>query len=300
MGPAVSGAAPSGVGTEVRAVLITGASTGIGAACALGLDRLGWRVFAGVRRAADGAALQRQASPGLTAVAIDVTDAASIAGAARTIAAVMGSRGLAGLVNNAGIVVPGPVELLPLPDLRRQLEVNVVGQVAVTQAMLPLLRPARGRIVNMGSISGRMATPFVGAYAASKFALEAFTDALRLEVRPWGIEVAIIEPGAIATPIWEKSTAEGDRLQAALPAEAVRLYGKALEALRKGVARAARDAISTDAVVAAVVHALTAARPRTRYVIGRRAKLQAAIARWVPDRARDGLLTRVLRLPDRP
>ena len=289
---------PAGPESAERAVVVTGASTGIGAACALGLDRLGVRVFAGVRRAADGAALQRQASALLTAVTIDVTDAGSIAGAARTVAAVVGGRGLAGLVNNAGIVVPGPLEFLPIGDLRRQLEVNVVGQVAVTQAMLPLLRVARGRIVNMGSIGGRMATPFLGAYAASKFALEALTDALRVEVRPWGIHVSIIEPGAIATPIWQKSAREGERLQAALPPEATPLYGKALEALRKGAARAERDAIGPDAVVAAVVHALTAPRPRTRYIIGRRAKLQAAIARWLPDRARDRLLTRALGLPD--
>jgi NAD(P)-dependent dehydrogenase (short-subunit alcohol dehydrogenase family) len=291
-------ATPSSQESAAGAVLVTGASTGIGAACALGLDRLGMRVFAGVRRATDGAALQRQASPLLTAVAIDVTDANSIAGAARTIGAVVGSRGLAGLVNNAGIVVPGPLEFLPLTDLRRQLEVNVIGQIAVTQAMLPLLRAARGRIVNMGSIGGRMATPFVGAYAASKFALEALTDALRVEVRPWRIGVSIIEPGAIATPIWQKSAREGERLREAMPAEATRLYGQALEALRKGAARSERDAIPPEAVVAAVVHALTAPRPRTRYVIGRRAKLQAVIARWVPDRARDRLLTRVLRLPD--
>ena len=283
-----------------RAVLITGASTGIGAACALGLDRLGWRVFAGVRRAADGAALQRQASPLFTSVAIDVTDAASIAGAARTVAAVVGDAGLAGLVNNAGIAVPGPLEFLPIDDLRRQLEINVVGQIAVTQAMLPMLRAARGRIVNMGSIGGRMATPFVGAYGASKFALEALTDVLRVELRPWGIHVSIIEPGAIATPIWQKSTQEANRLQSGLPPEAARLYGKALEAVRKGAARSEREAISPDAVVAAVVHALSSPTPRTRYVVGKRARMQAAIARWLPDRARDRLITRFLGLPDQP
>jgi NAD(P)-dependent dehydrogenase (short-subunit alcohol dehydrogenase family) len=288
----------SAVSAPARSVLITGASTGIGAACALALDRLGWRVFAGVRRAADGAALQRQASPLFTAVAIDVTDAASIAGAARTIAAVVGDAGLAGLVNNAGIAVPGPLEFLPIADLRRQLEVNVVGQVAVTQTMLPLLRAARGRIVNMGSIGGRMAAPFVGAYGASKFALEALTDVLRVEVRPWHIHVAIIEPGAIATPIWEKSTKEANRLQDGLPPEATQLYGKALEALRKAAAYSERTAIPPDAVVAAVVHALTAPKPRTRYVIGGRAKMQAAIARWLPDRTRDRLIARFLRLPD--
>jgi NAD(P)-dependent dehydrogenase (short-subunit alcohol dehydrogenase family) len=284
---------------DARAVVVTGASTGIGAACALGLDRLGFRVFAGVRRAADGAALQRHASPLLTTVALDVTEAASVAGAARTVTAVVGARGLAGLVNNAGIAVPGPLEFLPLADLRRQLEVNVIGQIAVTQSVLPLLRAGRGRIVNIGSIGGRMATPFLGAYAASKFALEALTDALRLELRPWRIHVCIIEPGAVATPLWSKSRAEADRMRDALPAEAARLYGTAMAALRKGAAHAERGAISPDAVVTAVVHALTARRPRTRYVVGRDAKVQAVIARLVPDRARDRLLARFLRLPDR-
>src|SRR4029450_2649347 len=244
-----------------RAVLITGASTGIGAACALGLDALGFRVFAGVRRAADGSALQQRASGRLTAVALDVTDAASIAGAARTVAAVVGAKGLAGLVNNAGIAVPGPLEFLPIADLRRQLAGDGVGQVR-GPPVLPLLRAARGRIVNMGSIGGRMAAPFVGASGASKFALEALTDALRVEVRPWGMHVAIIEPGAIATPIWQKSTQEANRMQDGLPPEAMRLYGKALEALRKGAAYSERTAIPPDAVVAAVVHALTAEKPR--------------------------------------
>jgi NAD(P)-dependent dehydrogenase (short-subunit alcohol dehydrogenase family) len=287
------------VAAAERAAVVTGASSGIGAACALGLDRLGFRVFAGVRRAADGAALQRRASSLLTAVALDVTDAASVAGAARTVAAVAGERGLAGLVNNAGIAVPGPLEFLLLADLRRQLEVNVVGQIAVTQALLPLLRAGGGRIVNIGSIGGRMATPFLGAYAASKFALEALTDALRLELRPWRVHVSIIEPGAVATPIWSKSGAEADRMQDALPTEATRLYGTAMAALRKGAAHAERGAIAPDAVVAAVVHALTARRPRTRYVVGRDAKIQALIARLLPDRARDRLLARFLRLPDR-
>jgi NAD(P)-dependent dehydrogenase (short-subunit alcohol dehydrogenase family) len=285
---------------DARAVVVTGASTGIGAACALELDRLGFRVFAGVRRAADGAALQRRASPLLTTVALDVTEAASVAGAARTVTAVVGERGLAGLVNNAGIAVPGPLEFLPLADLRRQLEVNVVGQIAVTQALLPLLRAGRGRIVNIGSIGGRMATPFLGAYAASKFALEALNDALRLELRPWRVHVSIIEPGAVATPIWSKSEAEAVRMQDALPAEATRLYGTAMAALRRGAAHAERGAIPPDAVVASVVHALTARRPRTRYVVGRDAKVQAVIAGLVPDRARDRLLARFLRLPDRP
>ena len=180
-----------------KSVVITGASTGIGAACALHLDQWGWRVFAGVRKQGDAEALRAQGSARLTPVSLDVTDTVSISTAASAVAGAVGAAGLAGLVNNAGIVVPGPIELLPLSDLRRQLEINVVGQVAVTQAFLPLIRAGRGRIVNMGSIAGRMATPFTGAYGASKFALEALTDALRLELQPWGISVSIIEPGAV-------------------------------------------------------------------------------------------------------
>jgi NAD(P)-dependent dehydrogenase (short-subunit alcohol dehydrogenase family) len=278
------------------AVLITGASTGIGAACALHLDRLGFRVWAGVRRPSDGEALVGQASRRLTPIILDVTDPNSIAAALTGVAADAGGDGLAGLVNNAGIVVAGPVEILPIGELRKQLEVNVIGLVAVTQAALPLLRRRCGRIVNIGSISGRMATPVVGAYAASKFALEALTDALRLEVQPWGIEVALIEPGAVATPIWEKSRAAGLALRQALTPDAERLYADAISAVERVAARSARQAISPDAVARAVAHALTAPRPRTRYLVGTAARIQAIIAR-LPDRLRDRLLTRALRLP---
>jgi NAD(P)-dependent dehydrogenase (short-subunit alcohol dehydrogenase family) len=186
-------------------VVITGASTGIGAACALALDKLGYRVFAGVRHPADGERLQQQAGPRLMPIRLDVTDAASISAASHTVAAMVGERGLAGLVNNAGIGVAGPIELLPLADWRRQFEVNVFGLIAVTQTFLPLIRTGRGRIINMGSIAGRASMPFMAPYAASKHALEAITDALRLELQPWGIRVALIAPGAIATPIWKNS-----------------------------------------------------------------------------------------------
>ena len=226
-------------------------------------------------------------------ILLDVTDSSSITA---TAAAVAAAGGLAGLVNNAGIVVAAPVELLPLAELRRQLEVNVIGLVAVTQAALPLLRQSRGRIVNIGSISGRMATPVLGAYSASKFAVEALTDALRLEVQPWGIEVSLIEPGAVATPIWEKSRAAGLALRQALTPDAEGLYGGAISALERVAARSARQAISPDAVVRAVAHALTAPRPRTRYLVGTAARVQAIFALF-PDRLRDRLLTRALRLP---
>src|SRR5574341_29762 len=178
-------------------IVITGASTGIGEACALYLDELGYRVFAGVRRPSDGETLKAKASARLTPVVMDVTDVASIDRAVETVKQAVGSVGLAGLVNNAGIGVGGPLEVVPLADLRKQFEVNVIGQVAVTQAFLPLLRQGRGRIVNMGSIAGRVVMPFMGPYSASKFALEALTDAMRLEFQPWGIQVSIVEPGAI-------------------------------------------------------------------------------------------------------
>ena len=277
--------------------MITGASTGIGAACALHLDRLGWRVFAGVRRQADADTLKAQSSPRLTPISLDVTDTVSISTAASAVAGAVGQAGLAGLVNNAGIVVPGPIEFLPLTDLRRQLEINVVGQVAVTQAFLPLIRAGRGRIVNMGSISGRMATPFTGAYAASKFALEALTDALRLELAPWGISVSIVEPGAVATPIWEKSARTAEAMLGSVQPEALVLYAEAIEAVKRTAANAAKRAVDPVDVARIVEHALTAARPKTRYVVGREAKFRAAMALLVPDRVRDNLVAKAMGLP---
>lgn len=167
-------------------VVITGASTGIGAACARHLDELGFQVFAGVRKSQDGERLRAFTSRKLTLIRLDVTDDGSIAAAVDTVCSAVGESGLAGLVNNAGIAVPGPIETVPLAEARKQFEVNVLGQIAATQAFLPLLRQSRGRIVNMGFIAGLAATPFLGLYGASKFALEGLTDALRVEVSPRG------------------------------------------------------------------------------------------------------------------
>jgi NAD(P)-dependent dehydrogenase (short-subunit alcohol dehydrogenase family) len=283
--------------TTPKSVVITGASTGIGAACALHLDKLGLRVFAGVRRQADAEALKSKASSRLVAIALDVADSLSVSTAASAVGGVVGDAGLDGLLNNAGVVVTGPVEFLPLPELRRQLEINVVGQVAVTQAFLPLIRVARGRIVNMGSIAGRLATPFSSAYGASKFALEALTDALRLELAPWGISVSIIEPGAVATPIWEKGMKNGAAMLAAAPPEALVLYAEALEAFKKTSEHSAKNAADPMDVARAVEHALTAAKPKTRYVVGRRARIGAAMALLVPDRMRDTMVAKAMRLP---
>jgi NAD(P)-dependent dehydrogenase (short-subunit alcohol dehydrogenase family) len=275
------------------AVVITGASTGIGEACAVLLDGCGYRVFAGVRRDEDGAALRAKASERLTPVLLDVTDAVSVAAAAAVVRAALGEGGLAGLVNNAGIAVAAPLEFIPLDALRQQLEVNVIGQVAVTQAFLPLLRAGRGRIVNISSVGGLIASPFFGPYSASKFALEALSDALRGELRPWGLHVALIEPGTIATPIWEKSLAAADRLIARLPSRAMEYYGKVIPAIRSQ-ARASGKAGVAPEVVARVVHrALTARRPKARYLVGRGARIIPLIAA-LPDRTRDALLARQL------
>ncbi len=280
-----------------RAIVITGASTGIGAACAWHLDRLVFAVYAGVRRIEDGEALKAQGSVRLQPILLDVTDAASIERARQQVAALVGSAGLAGLLNNAGIAVVGPLEAVPIADLRRQFEVNVIGQIAVTQAFLPLLRQGRGRIVNMGSIAGRGSMPMMGPYSASKFALEALTDALRLEVQQWGIQVSIVEPGAIATPIWEKSGAKAEALETVTSEALKALYAGVTAGVRARVAEAAARAISPDAVSGAVVHALTASSPKTRYLVGRDAKIRALLIKLLPDRWSDRLMTWILNLP---
>lgn len=279
-------------------VVVTGASSGIGAACAVHLADRGFRVFAGVRRIQDGETL-RLRNPLIVPILLDVTDHRSIVLATQEVANSVGDGGLIGLVNNAGIAVGGPLEVLPLDDLRRQLEVNVVGQVAVTQAFLPLLRRGRGRIVNMGSIAGRATTPILGAYAMSKHALEAMTTAFRLELDRWGIDVSIIEPGAIATPIWEKSIEAADRLQSKIGEEAVALYADQLACVRRVVGDAERRAIPADAVAKAVAHALTARRPRTHYLVGADAKFRAFLVACLPDRVQDALLRWFLRYPKR-
>jgi NAD(P)-dependent dehydrogenase (short-subunit alcohol dehydrogenase family) len=282
---------------DARFVLITGASTGIGAACAIGCAERGMTVFAGVRDLVAGDALQAKGGKAIIPVQLDVTDGESITNAADVVARHVGQAGLSGLVNNAGIAIGSPLELIPLQQLRRQLEVNVVGQIAVIQAVLPLLRRARGRIVNMGSIAGRGTIPMMGPYSASKHALEALTDALRLELYPWGIEVSIIEPGAIATPIWDKSMQISLDVESEMPADGRHLYEAAARSVREAVGQTAARAIPADAVVKAVLHALTAKRPNTRYLVGRDAKLRAVMLRWLPDRLQDWILKKVLKLP---
>jgi len=286
----------SSASESAPAVVITGASTGIGEACALELDRLGYRVFAGVRKAADAMRLSQRASGWLAPLMIDVTDLESVAEAEKIVAVALERQGLDALVNNAGIVIGGPLEIVPLEEFRRQLEVNVVGQLVVTRAFLPQLRAARGRIVNMSSFSGRIAVPYSGPYAASKHALEAMSDALRVELRRFGISVSLIEPGSVQTPIWNKARSESERSIREMSDDAELLYGDDMRAMREASLRLAREGMPVERVVRAVVHALTARRPKTRYPLGAQTRLAFFAFKFLPDRVRDRLLCRSLGL----
>ena len=276
------------------AVLITGASSGIGAACVLDLASRGMRVYAGVRRVEDGEKLVAQAEGDVLPVILDVTDQESIKGAAARIGEEMGDSGLAGLVNNAGILVSAPLEFVSADQFRRQFEVNVFGTVAVTQAMLPLLRKARGRIVTIGSIAGRAAPPYFGPYAATKHALEGLTDSLRMEVRQWGIEVSLVQPDAVATPIWGKLDSAPEQQTVQLTPEAKELYGADVDAMTQASRKMDRRGMPVKRVVDAVRHALTARRPKTRYAIGFRTHLAAWAVSRIPDRIRDWYMLREL------
>jgi NAD(P)-dependent dehydrogenase (short-subunit alcohol dehydrogenase family) len=267
-----------------RSVLVTGASSGIGHACAVRLGRAGWQVYGGVRTAEAAATLREQ---GVEPLELDVTDAEQIAAAA----AAAGAE-LHGVVANAGIAIAAPLELVPLDELRRQLEVNVVGQVAVLQALLPALRRTRGRVVLMGSVGGRSALPFLGPYAASKHALEAFADVLRVELGPWGIAVSIVEPASVKTAIWTKGAAQADVMRQGITQDADQLYAARIERFR-AIALKRGPGIDPDVVAKAVEHALTSSRPKARYLIGRDAHLRAWIER-LPTRLRDRVLAKAL------
>ena len=279
----------------MRSVVITGASTGIGRATALRLDSKGWRVFAGVRRAEDGEALQRSGSGRIGPLMLDVTDAGQIADAASQVRAQVGPKGLDCLVNNAGVVLGGAIETLPIEDLRGVLETNVVGQFAVTQALLAPIRAARGRVVFVGSINGRLSLPFLSPYAASKHAIEAIGDSLRGEMRPLGVKVSIVEPGAIETPMREKGRIAGRAGKGQLNSDQLPLYGKAIDGFMAAAAKGDEAASSPEKVAVTIEHALTARRPRTRYLVGRDAREQALVKALLPDRVRDLLIGFLMR-----
>jgi NAD(P)-dependent dehydrogenase (short-subunit alcohol dehydrogenase family) len=290
---------------QKRSVVITGAASGIGRACALRFDRLGYRVLAGVRRPEDAEALKAASDGRIEPLTLEVTNQQSVTAAAAVLGdaplhglvlrdaplhgLVLRDAPLHGLVNNAGIAVAGPVELVPLERWRTQLEINVIGLVSVTQAFLPALRRGCGRIVNIGSIAGRSALPCSGPYCASKYAVEAITDSLRMELAPFGIAVAVIEPGAVATPIWDKSARIAEEMSGQVDPSLYQLYSGLVDKIRKLAAQAGRGAIPVEEVVRAVEHALTSARPHTRYPVGRDAKLRLLLKR-LPDRVMDRLI----------
>lgn len=284
----------SAAGSSHPAILVTGASTGIGQACATRLVREGCRVIAGVRKAADGERLSADAPDRLQWIILDVTDAAQIAAALETITQWVGEPGLAGVVNNAGIALGGPLEFVSSDLLRRQFEVNVIGLHAVTAAFLPLVRRGHGRIVHIGSIAGRVASPFIGPYTASKHAVEGLTDVLRLELAAEGIHVAVIEPGQVRTPIWDKAVSSSDKVTGRLSAEGLARYGARLRVFQWLMARAPQVAVPPERVADAVVHALLAPEPRTRYVVGRDARIRLWLSRLLPDRLMDAIVLNTL------
>lgn len=275
------------------AVVITGASTGIGEATAIKLAMSGFRVFAGVRKDADGDRLKSESLPLLRPLKIDVASSDSIASAFAEVDAAVGGEGLAGLVNNAGITGGGPLEFTPMDEIRQMFEVNVFGLIATTQAFMPLVRRGHGRVVCTGSISGRTAVPFVAPYSMTKAAVQSMCHALRVELKPWGIHVICVEPGSIATPIWDKGLSEFDARAAALPPQAQQYYGDLLPKLRALTERTAAMGIPPSRVADVVFDALTKKRPRTRYLVGLDSRAQSALGR-MPDRVRDAALSRLI------
>jgi NAD(P)-dependent dehydrogenase (short-subunit alcohol dehydrogenase family) len=282
----------------VPLALITGASTGIGEATALRLARGGWTVLAGVRGAEAGERLAAQAGGAgrVIPLTLDVTDSAQIAEAAARVRAESNGAGgegsLDALVNNAGVGYGGPLELVTVDEMRKQFEVNVIGSVAVTQALLPALRAARGRVVFTSSIGGRVPTPFIAPYAASKHAIEAIGDALRVELRSSNVRVALVEPGSVATPIWDKARADAERVS--IPQQLEGAYGKVPAAMGKVIEATARRGIPPDKVAQAIERALTERRPRARYLVGTDARIQLVLRRLLPDAAFDRFIQRAL------
>lgn len=279
------------------AVLVTGASSGMGKACALRLARAGYTVFAGVRKLSDGEALTQAGSSRVVPVILDVTNGETIAAARDQVdeaVAKAGLAGLAGLVNNAGIGVTSPIELVPLDDLRRQFEVNVIGQVAVIQAFLPLIRAARGRIVNISSVGGRVTIPFGGPLCSSKYAIESISDALRMELRPWGIHVAVVEPGTIRTEAADKLEADSERMLARFPSDGRARYEAPYRAFVRAFEEQHQHGADPDVMAEAVYHALSARRPHYRYPVGPRSRRMPLLAALLPTGLMDVVRTRML------
>jgi NAD(P)-dependent dehydrogenase (short-subunit alcohol dehydrogenase family) len=282
----------------MKTVLITGASSGIGRATVRRLDAAGWKVFAGVRKEEDAAALRAEGSERLEPLMLDVLDPDAIAAAGERVAAEPG--GLDGLVDNAGTAVAGPLEALPIEDFRRQLELNLTAQLAVAQAMLPAIRAARGRVVLISSMGGRVALPMTGAYHASKFGLEGLGDSLRQELAPWGIKVVLVEPGSIDTPIWSSGEKDADRIFAKASPRTRELYEGMVERYRQVVKDTAERGVPPEKVAARIEHALVTRRPRARYLVGIDAQVMARLKPVLPTPVFDRLIGRAMAFPKPP
>jgi NAD(P)-dependent dehydrogenase (short-subunit alcohol dehydrogenase family) len=281
-----------------RHAVVTGASTGIGRATTLGLAARGFHVFATVRRPADADALTAAAGDRLTPLILDVTEREQIAQAVETVRAHVGQGGLDALVNNAGVGLAWPLELVPLDAFRAQLVVNVDGQLAVTQAFLPLIRQATGRVIMIGSIGDRITMPFAGPLTASKHALLALTEALRLELAPWNIRVVLVEPASIRTDAVGKLERDAETALQQFGSEGRALYGAAYQAMiARALAREARGS-PPDVVAAAVVRAIESPSPKARYLVGKDARLLAMVAK-LPPFLLDALRRRFFGLPGR-
>lgn len=280
-------------------VLVTGASSGMGKACALRLAAGGFRVFAAVRKERDAEDLKQGGSPRLTPVILDVAKEQTIFDAARMVGDAVGAAGLMGLVNNAGIAVTGPIELVPVHELRRQFEVNVFGQVAVTQAFLPLIRAARGRIINIGSVGAKFALPFAGALNSSKAAFESISDSLRMELRPWGIHVALVSPGSIRTAAEAKLLADSEAVVNGFSLQAKAMYGAAYRAFVQSLLGLEAHGVGPEAMAETVYRALTARAPKRRYPVGPKSRLLPFLFAMMPGAVADTLRLRMFHV-ERP
>ncbi len=279
-----------------RAVLVTGTSTGIGRAAALLLDQLGFRVFASVRRLQDGDELCKQASEKLTPILLDVTSERSIVLARNKIARAVGEQGLWGLVNNAGISFRAPLEFVPLDEFRRLYDSNLFGLLAVTQAFLPLLRQARGRIVNVGSIAALMVTPFHGIYSSAKLAVHGLTNALRLELKPFGVQVSLMIYGGVQTAIWDSTAKFTTELSNRLPSEFNDLYAERQRKALTYFFTRGRKGLLPEEAAQPILHALTAQHPKRTYFAGSEAKFYNLLDKVLYGRLRDWVVLRTLDL----
>ncbi|MDY6999094.1 MAG: SDR family NAD(P)-dependent oxidoreductase [Actinomycetota bacterium] len=276
----------------MNAVVVTGASSGIGRATAMMLVQRGFDVYAGARKPADAEALKAAGGARMHPIHLDVTDEASIAAAAQEVSDAVGETGLAGLVNNAGTTAPGPVEYLSLETFRRQLEVNLVGPLAVTQAMLPMLRSGRGRVVNVSSGAGKAAIPLMAPYVTAKHGLEGLSDVMRLEFGRLGVGVSVIEPGFIATPMGGRLERDTAEVLESMPPERREAYAGQLVKLAEQISGEAEHGSPPEVVAEAILHALTSRRPRTRYAAGAGSARLLFLRRVLPDRWFDRIILR--------